>query len=256
MSELPPMVDVESSNINTLGYKPQEQQLFVEFNNGDTWRYDGVDPSVFNDLILADSVGSKFHETIKGKYEGTQVTGTAPNEAENQETGGAVAEESADEGNSETSSGITQQEDTDSDVDKTEENSESVADDTEQQDEKSEGNETVSPDGNDHQTAGESSAPEYKEMRKEVSTGEAKDIHGFDEDAAANDGASSTEVASWSHGDEPATLFITMENGDRWKYPGAPIGHIKALAQSDNPTQYYRSRIMPVYPGEKVVEAA
>jgi hypothetical protein len=47
----------------------------VLFTNGKRYRYDGVSSATFMELITAESVGKKFNEIIKGKYEYELVDG-------------------------------------------------------------------------------------------------------------------------------------------------------------------------------------
>ncbi len=43
--------------------------LMVTFVNGKLYRYDSVGAHIFAQLITADSIGKKFHELVRGKYD-------------------------------------------------------------------------------------------------------------------------------------------------------------------------------------------
>lgn len=57
---------VTSSNIQQVGH--QNADLFITFNSGGTYRYDGVQESVFEEMLAAESVGKFFHARIKGQF--------------------------------------------------------------------------------------------------------------------------------------------------------------------------------------------
>lgn len=59
------MQSVTSSQIAAVGYNEPRKQLRVEFANGSLYDYDGVDFSVFGEMMAAPSVGSFFHARIK-----------------------------------------------------------------------------------------------------------------------------------------------------------------------------------------------
>jgi len=60
-------IHVESSNIVSMGYDPDEQILEVEFKNG-VYQYIGVKPDVHQAMIEADSKGKYFTSVIKPNY--------------------------------------------------------------------------------------------------------------------------------------------------------------------------------------------
>lgn len=62
------MKRVFSSHINSVGYNPDSQELYVEFSNGKTGVYFGVKSDVAQLVVDAPSVGSALHRFIKGKY--------------------------------------------------------------------------------------------------------------------------------------------------------------------------------------------
>lgn len=62
--------NVSSSNISTLGYRLG--CLYVKFHSGAVYKYEAVPFTVYKALQDADSVGRKFHETVRTagfKYE-------------------------------------------------------------------------------------------------------------------------------------------------------------------------------------------
>ena len=56
---------VDSSNVKYVGYDKDAQNLYVQFNSGDTYVYYGVEPQIWNGLRQADSKGSFLHWFIK-----------------------------------------------------------------------------------------------------------------------------------------------------------------------------------------------
>lgn len=56
---------VTSSNVESVGYDPESQELEVKFKNGGTYVYDRVPPEKHVALMQASSVGSHLHQHIK-----------------------------------------------------------------------------------------------------------------------------------------------------------------------------------------------
>jgi len=232
MNDKTDMIAVESSNIDAVGYTEDDQHLFVTFKNGDTWRYDGVPQETFEDFINSDSAGKAFHSMIKGKFESEQITGTAPNEADEHEAGVDVSTPDTETTIEQKESEAVDQSDavaSEGSPDTASQENADITDSNDQQDD------DQSDDQEDHQ---------------------ASHAQVDDQEEKFDDGASSCVVSSWSHGDEAGTLFITMENGDQWKYPQAPITLIKSLDQAEDPTKFYLQNIVARYEGEKVKRAA
>jgi len=67
MSAIP--VPVQSSNIASIGYDPDQQLLVINFHNGGSYIYKDVPPDVHQGFYSAESIGSYFHRRIKGVYE-------------------------------------------------------------------------------------------------------------------------------------------------------------------------------------------
>lgn len=63
---------VESSNIESVGYDDTTSSMYVKYKSG-TYKYDGVDKSVFESLLTSTSKGKFMNENIKGQYNYTRV---------------------------------------------------------------------------------------------------------------------------------------------------------------------------------------
>lgn len=61
-------VPVTSSNINSVGYDPDEKTLAVEFKDGTIYHYHDVEKDVHENLVSARSVGGFLHANIRGVY--------------------------------------------------------------------------------------------------------------------------------------------------------------------------------------------
>ena len=59
---------VKSSDISEVGYDADTQTLYVRFNSGAEYAYDGVPPEEHENLVNAGSVGSALNDSIKGQY--------------------------------------------------------------------------------------------------------------------------------------------------------------------------------------------
>lgn len=66
-------VAVESSNISSIGYSPDEQILEVEFHGGSVYHYLDVPPHVHEELMSAESHGKYLCREIKGTYDYRRV---------------------------------------------------------------------------------------------------------------------------------------------------------------------------------------
>lgn len=56
---------VVSSNIVSVGYDPETQDMEVEFKGGSTYTYHGVAQRAYDDFVGAESVGKHFHANIR-----------------------------------------------------------------------------------------------------------------------------------------------------------------------------------------------
>lgn len=59
------MYEVDSSNVNSIGYDAANQILYVEYSEGDIYQYLNVPQDYWNALINADSKGSWIHWFLK-----------------------------------------------------------------------------------------------------------------------------------------------------------------------------------------------
>lgn len=65
---LPEMIPVSSSNIESIGYDEQNEQVYIRFLNGSLYVYKGVPLREFEDLLNAPSLGSYLHRNYKNVY--------------------------------------------------------------------------------------------------------------------------------------------------------------------------------------------
>lgn len=59
------MIYVESRNLLAVGFDESQNRLVIEFKKSGTYQYFGVDKSVFEGLIYAESKGKYFDQYIK-----------------------------------------------------------------------------------------------------------------------------------------------------------------------------------------------
>ena len=62
------MIQVSSSNVESIGYDESQQILYVRFLSGGLYIYKGVNSYEFEGLLNAPSVGSYLHRNIKNVY--------------------------------------------------------------------------------------------------------------------------------------------------------------------------------------------
>jgi hypothetical protein len=65
---VPEMIPVSSSNIESIGYDEQNQQVYIGFLNGSLYVYKGVPLDEFENLRDAPSLGSYLHRNYKNVY--------------------------------------------------------------------------------------------------------------------------------------------------------------------------------------------
>lgn len=68
-----PRVRVESSGIARVGYSKRKHVLEIEFANGAVYRYLNVPPSVYRDLIAAESKTRYYDQSIRRNYRSLRV---------------------------------------------------------------------------------------------------------------------------------------------------------------------------------------
>lgn len=65
---LPEMLPVSSSNIDSIGYNEDNQEVYVRFLNNSLYVYKGVSKQEFENLRDAPSLGSYLHRNFKNVY--------------------------------------------------------------------------------------------------------------------------------------------------------------------------------------------
>lgn len=66
-------VPVESTALAAIGYSRRLRALEIEFRKGAIYRYLDVDPSVYRDLMSADSKARYYDEHIRRKFRSVRV---------------------------------------------------------------------------------------------------------------------------------------------------------------------------------------
>lgn len=61
-------INVESSNLKSVGYNEENEILEIEFLHGGLYKYYDVPESEYNALMNASSHGSYFSRNIKNRY--------------------------------------------------------------------------------------------------------------------------------------------------------------------------------------------
>lgn len=67
------MIYVESSNIDSIGYDPDQAILHIKFTSGELYEYYDVPSYVFDELLSSSSKGKYAHENIYDVYRGTRI---------------------------------------------------------------------------------------------------------------------------------------------------------------------------------------
>lgn len=67
------MVQVDSSNIDAIGYDEEAQELHVQFQGGSEYVYSGVPGDVHERLMSAPSKGRFLNTEVKGIFSAAQV---------------------------------------------------------------------------------------------------------------------------------------------------------------------------------------
>lgn len=72
-------IEVESSNIYSIGYDRQHHVLEVQFRRsggpGPVYRYHGVPPDLWEQFLMSPSKGRFFNDNIKGTFYTVKVEG-------------------------------------------------------------------------------------------------------------------------------------------------------------------------------------
>ena len=69
---MPEMIYVDSSNVESIGYDDEKQELHVRFLSGGYYIYHEVPRQIFDDLMNAPSKGSFLNREMKGVYQFTK----------------------------------------------------------------------------------------------------------------------------------------------------------------------------------------
>lgn len=78
-----PRQRVESSAISEVGYSKRRHWLEIKFANGGIYRYLDVPPSVYRDLMSAESKAAYYGRYIKRNYRSTHVRPRVKDETAN-----------------------------------------------------------------------------------------------------------------------------------------------------------------------------
>lgn len=70
LPELKPL-PIPSSNIAAAAH--HDGALYVKFHSGKAWKYPGVSPATYNEMLLSGSVGSYFSRHVKPRHPGEEV---------------------------------------------------------------------------------------------------------------------------------------------------------------------------------------
>jgi hypothetical protein len=65
---VPEMIPVSSSNIESIGYDEQNEQVYIRYLNASLYVYKGVPLHEFENLRDAPSLGSYLHRNYKNVY--------------------------------------------------------------------------------------------------------------------------------------------------------------------------------------------
>jgi hypothetical protein len=64
----PEMQPVDSSSVESVGFDPQTNELWIEYVGGATYVYAPVPRSVYRDLLGSDSIGTYINRFIKPRF--------------------------------------------------------------------------------------------------------------------------------------------------------------------------------------------
>lgn len=63
------MINVQSSNVASIGYSIEEKKLRIKFNYGGIYDYVNVPAEVYQLMLVAPSKGKFINEKLKGIYQ-------------------------------------------------------------------------------------------------------------------------------------------------------------------------------------------
>jgi len=73
MKEPQHWISVTSSNIHSIAYNEQDKILFVKFLHGGIYSYFDVPSHIFNQILVAESIGKYFSQNIKGIFRAEKI---------------------------------------------------------------------------------------------------------------------------------------------------------------------------------------
>lgn len=62
------MINVTSSQIQSIGYDDEKNELHIIFNNTKRYIYLNVPKEIYNQFLSSDSIGKTFNKLIKNNY--------------------------------------------------------------------------------------------------------------------------------------------------------------------------------------------
>ncbi|SOD12264.1 KTSC domain-containing protein [Pedobacter xixiisoli] len=65
---IPELIPVSSSNIESVGYDAENEFVFIKYTNQSIYVYKGVSQVEYENLLYAPSVGSYMHRNFKNVY--------------------------------------------------------------------------------------------------------------------------------------------------------------------------------------------
>lgn len=68
------MKRVNSGRLRAMGYDPASRVLRIQFDDGSTFEYDGVDSEIWRRLTSAGSAWSVFRDNIEEEFTGRRVS--------------------------------------------------------------------------------------------------------------------------------------------------------------------------------------
>jgi hypothetical protein len=63
------MIPVQSSNVKSVGYDEDNRNIHIEFTSGECYAYINVPKKVYEDLLIAKSIGSYINRYLRNSYE-------------------------------------------------------------------------------------------------------------------------------------------------------------------------------------------
>ena len=62
-----------SSTIQKVRYDDNNKTLFVDFHNGNTYKYPNVSKDIYEDAVKAESIGSYLHSNVYKKFKSDKI---------------------------------------------------------------------------------------------------------------------------------------------------------------------------------------